>query len=134
MFGQSEGRNKVYRDCDVMPSGRSYPLPVTGIAVWDWAPRGTPVRGCLVLGDESNRTRTQYDYGKGPVAVHTPATLARELEAETKLPPELDVRVAAAVRKLAPVSGWQAASTSPDPRPATGEPSLQPSNRLRRAR
>ena len=33
LFGQSEGRNKVYRDCDVMPSGRSYPLPVTGIAV-----------------------------------------------------------------------------------------------------
>ena len=31
MFGQSEGRNKVYRDCDVMPSGRSYSLPVTGV-------------------------------------------------------------------------------------------------------
>ena len=33
LFGQSEGRNKVYRDCDVMPSGRSYPLPVTGVEV-----------------------------------------------------------------------------------------------------
>ena len=33
LFGQSEGRNKVYRDCDVMPSGRSYPWPVTGVEV-----------------------------------------------------------------------------------------------------
>ena len=29
MFGQPEGRNKVYRDCEVMPSGPSYSLPVT---------------------------------------------------------------------------------------------------------
>ena len=29
LFGQPEGRNKVYRDCDVMPSGRSNPLLVT---------------------------------------------------------------------------------------------------------
>ena len=28
-FGQSEGRNKVYWDCDVMPSGQSNPLLVT---------------------------------------------------------------------------------------------------------
>ena len=32
-FGQFEGRNKVYWDCDVMPSGPSYPLPVTGVEV-----------------------------------------------------------------------------------------------------
>ena len=74
-------------------------------AVWDWAPPGTPVRGCLVLGHESRPERSQYDYGKGPVVVHTPATLARELTAEAKLPRELDERVADAVNKLGPVSG-----------------------------
>ena len=42
---------------------------------------------------------------KGPVVVHTPATLARELKAEAQQPPELDERVAHAVGKLAPVSG-----------------------------
>ena len=72
-------------------------------AVWDWAPPGTPVRGCLVLGHESRFTRN--DYGKGPVVVHTPATLARELKAEAKLTPELDERVADAVWKLRPGSG-----------------------------
>ena len=51
-------------------------------AVWDWAPPGTPVRGCLVLGGERRQARTRYDYGKGPVVVHTPGTLARELSAE----------------------------------------------------
>ena len=34
-------------------------------AVWDWAPPGTPVRGCLVLGGERRPARTRYDYGKG---------------------------------------------------------------------
>ena len=33
LLGQSEGRNKVYWDCDVMPSGASYPLPVIGVEV-----------------------------------------------------------------------------------------------------
>ena len=74
-------------------------------AVWDWAPQGTPVRGCLVLGGERRPARTQYDYGKGPVVVHTPATLARELKAEAGLPRELDERVADAVAELDPVSG-----------------------------
>ena len=73
-------------------------------AVWDWAPAGTPVRGCLVLGHEVRPERNQYDYGKGPVAVHTPATLARELKAEAKLPRELDEHVADAVAKLSSVS------------------------------
>ena len=74
-------------------------------AIWNWAPPGTPVRGCLVLGGESRLARNQYDYGKGPVVVHTPATLARELKAEAKLAPELDERVADAVWKLRPGSG-----------------------------
>ena len=74
-------------------------------AVWDWAPPGTPVRGCLVLGGERRQARTRYDYGKGPVVVHTPGTLARELSAESGRSPELDERVAGAVDKLAPVSG-----------------------------
>ena len=34
-------------------------------AVWDWAPPGTPVRGCLVIGGGTHPTRNQYDYGKG---------------------------------------------------------------------
>ena len=74
-------------------------------AVWDWAPQGTPVRGCLVLGGERRPAPTRYDYGKGPVVVHTPATLARELKAEAVLPRELDERVADAVAELGPVSG-----------------------------
>ena len=74
-------------------------------AVWDWAPPGTPVRGCLLLGHESRQHRNQYDYGKGPVVVRTPATLARELMAEASLARDLDERVAHAVAKLDPVSG-----------------------------
>ena len=74
-------------------------------AVWDWAPPGTPVRGCLVLGGERRQGRTQYDYGKGPVVVHTPATLARELKAEAERSRELDERVADTVGKLEPLSG-----------------------------
>ena len=74
-------------------------------AVWDWAPQGTPVRGCLILGGERRQDRAQYDYGKGPVVVHTPATLARELNAESGHARELDERVADAVSKLGPVSG-----------------------------
>ena len=74
-------------------------------AVWDWAPPGTPVRGCLVVAGERRQARTQYDYGKGPVVVHTPATLARELKAESEHSPELDERVADAVGKLGPGSG-----------------------------
>ena len=74
-------------------------------AVWDWAPQGTPVRGCLVLGGERRPTRTQYDYGKGPVVSHTPATLGRELKAEAVLPRELDECVANAVAELGLVSG-----------------------------
>ena len=74
-------------------------------AVWDWAPQGTPVRGCLVLGGERRQARTRYDYGKGPVVVHTPATLARELKAESERSRELDERVADAVGKLESTSG-----------------------------
>ena len=74
-------------------------------AVWSWAPQGTPVRGCLVLGDERRQARTRYDYGKGPVVVHTPATLARELKAESERSRELNERVADAVGKLGPVPG-----------------------------
>ena len=74
-------------------------------AVWDWVPPGTPVRGCLVLGCGSRLSRNQSNYGMGPVGVHTPVTLARELKAEAKLPRELDERVADAVWKLRPGSG-----------------------------
>ena len=86
-------------------------------AVWDWAPPGTPVRACLVLGGGTHSTRNQYDYGKGPVVVHTPATLARELKAETECPCQLDKRVADAVWKLRPRSGWRAGPASPEPSP-----------------
>ena len=87
-------------------------------AVWDWAPPGTPVRGCLVLGGGAHSsTRNRYDYGKGPVVVHTPATLARELKAETECSCDLDERVADAVWKLRPRSGWRAAPALPEPSP-----------------
>ena len=94
-------------------------------AVWDWAPPGTPVRGCLVIGDGTHSTRNQYDYGKGPVVVHTPATLARALKAETECPRDLDEGVADAVWMLRPRSGWSTGSTSPElaARPA-GRPGL----------
>ena len=73
--------------------------------VWDWAPPGTPVRGCLVLADESRIRRKMYDYGKEPIMVHTPATLAEELRAEASQPRELDEQVAAEVWKLARTDG-----------------------------
>ena len=99
-------------------------------AVWDWAPPGTPVRGCLVIAGGSHPARNQYDYGKGPVAVHTPATLARELKAETERPCELDERVADAVWKLRPRFGWPTGSTSAEPSPGRaahsgGRPNLR---------
>ena len=72
-------------------------------AVWDWAPPRTPVRGCLVLDQKPHRN--QYDYGKGPVVVHTPETLARELKAESEHSRELEERVANTVRGLGSVSG-----------------------------
>ena len=86
-------------------SGPRAPSNSTTTAVWDWAAPGTPVRGCLVVDGRSRLTRNQYDYGKGPVVVHTPATLARELKAETSQPHELDERVANDVGKLRPRSG-----------------------------
>ena len=66
---------------------------------------GTPVRGCLVLADESRIQRKKYDYGKEPIVVHTLATLAEELRAEASQPRELDERVAAEVWKLARTDG-----------------------------
>ena len=96
-------------------------------AVWDWAPPGTPVRGCLVLGAGGHSsTRNRYDYGKGPVVVHTPATLARELKAETERSCELDERVADAVWKLRPRSGWRAGSALPERAGRPGGLGLRP--------
>ena len=96
-------------------------------AVWDWAPPGTPVRGCLVIGGGAPPARNRYDYGKGPVAVHTPATLARELKAETECPRDLDERVADAVWKLRPRSGWRTGPTLPERAARPGErPGLRP--------
>ena len=74
-------------------------------AVWEWAPPGTPVRGCLVLAYESRVHRKTYDYGKEPIVVHTPASLARELRAESGRERVLDERVAAEVWKLGRVAG-----------------------------
>ena len=73
-------------------------------AVWKWAPPGTPVRGCLVLAKESMPGRRTYDYGKEPVVVHTPASLASELKAEASQERMIDERVAADVRELARVA------------------------------
>ena len=69
-------------------------------AVWEWAPPGTPVRGCLVLAYESRIRRKSYDYGKQPVVVHTPASLARELKVEAREERTIDERVAAGVWEL----------------------------------
>ena len=64
-------------------------------AVRNWVPPGTPVRGCLVLAKCSAPKRRTYDYGKDPVAVHTPASLAREFTAEAGKERMTDERVAA---------------------------------------
>ena len=69
-------------------------------AVWKWAPPGTPVRGCLVLAKESMPGRRTCDYGHQPVVLHTPASLARELEAEASQELMIDERVATDVREL----------------------------------
>ena len=69
-------------------------------AVWKWAPPGTPVRGCLVLAKGSMARRRSCDYGTGPVVVHTPTSLARELGAEAGKERVIDGRVAPDVWKL----------------------------------
>ena len=74
-------------------------------AVWEWAPAGTPVRGCLVLADDARPQRKTVDYGKEPIVVHTPASLARELRAEARKERVIDERVAASVRELGRVPG-----------------------------
>ena len=98
-------------------------------AVWDWAPPGTPVRGCLVIGGGAHPARNRYDYGKGPVVVHTPDSLACELKAEAKLSRELDERVADALWNLRPRPGWRAGPTSPRRAPRqSGMPIRSPSS------
>ena len=72
-------------------------------AVWQWAPAGTPVRGCLVLANDPRPRRKTFDYGKEPIVVHTPASLARELKIEARTERVIDERVAASVRELAPI-------------------------------
>ena len=67
-------------------------------AVWEWAPAGTPVRGCLVLANAARSQRKTFDYGKEPIVVHTPASLAHELKAEARKECTIDERVAANVR------------------------------------
>ena len=69
-------------------------------AVWEWAPAGTPVRGCLVLANDARSQRKTFDYGKEPIVVHTPASLAHELKAEARKERMIDERVAANVREL----------------------------------
>ena len=61
-------------------------------AVWQWAPAGTPVRGCLVLASDPPTRRKTFDYGKEPIVVHTPASLARELKSEARTERVLDDR------------------------------------------
>ena len=75
----------------------------------------TPVRGGGVLGCPSHATRNQYDYRKGPVVAHSPATLAREL----------NERLTDAVRMLRPKSGRRGKETSVDPAPASGRRSTR---------
>ena len=52
-------------------------------AVWGWAPPVTPVRACLVPAEGAPPKRKTYDYGKEPVVVHTPTSLACEFKADT---------------------------------------------------
>ena len=88
-----------------VPSGR-FPevlrrLAVNANAVGNWAPPGTPIRGCLVLSKGSRPKRNTYTHGKRTIVVHTPASLARELRGEARKERVLDRRVAADVWKLA---------------------------------
>ena len=73
-------------------------------SVWEWAPPGTPVRGCLVLAYESRIRRKSYDCGKQPVVVHTLASLERELKAEAREERAIDERVAAGVWEIGRVA------------------------------
>ena len=74
-------------------------------AVWEWAPAGTPVRGCLVLADDARHHRKTVDYGREPIVVHAPASLAHELGDEARKERVIDERVAASVRELGRVPG-----------------------------
>ena len=66
--------------------------------------RGTPVRGCLVLAKDARPHQKTVDYGKEPIVVHTPASLARELKAEARQERVIDEQVAANVWELGRVA------------------------------
>lgn len=76
-------------------------------AVRQWAPAGTPVRGCLVLAYETDIKRRNYSHGKEKIAVYTQDTLAalmREMREESRGERSLDERVAKDIWKLGRVT------------------------------
>ena len=69
-------------------------------AVRQWAPAGTPVRGCLILAYDNEIGRRNFDHGKEEITVYTPELLMREMRREARAKRSLDERIAKDIWKL----------------------------------
>ena len=70
------------------------------VAVRQWAPAESPVRGCLVLAYEKEIKRRKYSYGKEEITVFTPERLMREMRREARGKRSLDERIVKDIWKL----------------------------------
>lgn len=62
-------------------------------AVRQWAPAGTPVRGCLVLAYEPDFKPKPFWHRKEKISAHTPHSLMRELKSEARKAQSLDRQI-----------------------------------------
>ena len=84
---------------------QSFPDVLSRIAantdsVRQWAPAVTPVRGCLVLANETEIKRRNYSHGKEKITAFTQALLMRELRLEAREKRSLDERITKNIWKL----------------------------------
>ena len=77
------------------------------VAVRQWLPAGTPVRGCLVLAYEADIKRRIYSHDKEQITVYTRDSLGmliREIQEEARGKQSLDEHVAKDIWKLGRVT------------------------------
>ena len=74
------------------------------VAVRQWAPAETPVRGCLVLAYEKEIKRRNFSHGKEKISAFTPEMLMREMRREARGRRSLDERIAKDIWKLGHVT------------------------------
>ena len=62
-------------------------------AVRQWAPAGTPVKGCLVLAYETEIKKRNFSHGEEKITAYTSDLLTREMRREARKKPSLDERI-----------------------------------------